>query len=124
MTKEEALQNFWGSFEIPAYEENSVPTGKQAPQFPYITYQVSTSDFDHDVHLTGSLWYRDSSWVDINRKTREIADKISTGLKAPIDNGVMQIYKDDIFAQSMGDSSDDLIKRKVINLIAEFQTAY
>ena len=31
MTKAAAIYNFWAGFGIPAYEENSVPSGEDAP---------------------------------------------------------------------------------------------
>ena len=42
MTKEAALYQFWSSFGLTAYEENSVPA--QAA-FPYISYEVITDSF-------------------------------------------------------------------------------
>ena len=36
MTKAAAIYQFWNSFGLTAYEENSVPTDAT---FPYITYQ-------------------------------------------------------------------------------------
>ena len=124
MTKEAALYNFWSMFGIPAYEENSVPSGEDGAEFPYITYQVVTDSFGNNVALTGSVWYRSTSWKDANAKAQEISDKISRGgVTISCDGGVIWIRRGVPFAQSMGDDSDDLIKRKYINIVAEFMTA-
>ena len=45
MTREQAIFDFWNSFNIPAFEENSVPTGEDAPAYPYITYQLVTVSY-------------------------------------------------------------------------------
>lgn len=124
MTKEAALYNFWSMFGMPAYEENSVPPGEDGAEFPYITYQVVTDSFGNDVALTGSVWYRSTSWKEANEKAQEISDKISRGgVTISCDGGVIWIRRGVPFAQSMGDDSDDLIKRKYINIVAEFITA-
>lgn len=124
MTKEAALHNFWSMFGLPAYEENAVPSGEGGAEFPYITYQVVTDSFGNDVALTGSVWYRSTSWKEANAKAQEISDKISRGgvMIACDDGGVIWIRRGIPFAQSMGDDSDDLIKRKYINITAEYLT--
>lgn len=121
MTKAAAIYNFWNSFDIPAYEENSVPTDAT---FPYITYQLVTDSFDTDVQMTASIWYRGSSWVEANAKAEEISQTISQGGKIlNCDNGKIWLKRGTPFAQNMGDDTDNLIKRKYLNITAEFFTA-
>lgn len=121
MTKAAAIYQFWSSFGLTAYEENTVPTDAA---FPYITYQLVTDSFDREIPLTASIWYRSESWAGINAKTEEISQKISRGGKViPCDGGAIWLKRGQPFAQSMGDESDDLIKRKYINITAEFMTA-
>ena len=121
MTKAAAIYQFWNSFGLTAYEENTVPDGAS---FPYITYQLVTDSFDREIPLTASLWYRGESWTAINSKTEEISQKISRGGKViPCDGGAIWLKRGQPFAQSMGDESDDLIKRKYLNITAEFMTA-
>ena len=121
MTKAAAIYQFWNSFGLTAYEENTVPTDAT---FPYITYQLATDSFDSEIPLTASLWYRSESWTDINAKTEEIGQKISRGGKIiSCDGGAVWLKRGQPFAQSMGDESDDLIKRKYLNITAEFMTA-
>ena len=120
MTKAAAIFNFWNSF-LTAYEENSVPTDAT---FPYITYQLVTDSFDTDVQMTASIWYRSSSWVEANAKAEEISQTIGRGGKIlKCDNGRIWLKHGTPFAQNMGDESDNLIKRKYLNITAEFLTA-
>ena len=121
MTKAAAIYQFWNSFGLTAYEENTVPTDAA---FPYITYQLVTDSFDREIQLTASIWYRSESWTAINAKTEEISQKISRGGKImPCDGGAIWLKRGQPFAQNMGDESDNLIKRKYINITAEFMTA-
>ena len=121
MTKAAAIYQFWSGFGLTAYEENTVPTDAD---FPYITYQLVTDSFDREIPLTASLWYRSESWAAINAKTEEISHKISRGGKIiACDGGAIWLKRGQPFAQSMGDESDNLIKRKYLNITAEFMTA-
>ena len=121
MTKAAAIYQFWSSFGLTAYEENTVPTDAA---FPYITYQLVTDSFDREIPLTASIWYRSESWAGINAKTDEISQKISRGGKIiACDGGAIWLKRGQPFSQSMGDESDDLIKRKYLNITAEFMTA-
>ena len=121
MTKAAAIYQFWNSFGLTAYEENSVPDDAD---FPYITYQLVTDSFGREIPLTASLWYRSESWTAINAKTEEISQKISRGGKIiSCDGGAIWLKRGQPFSQNMGDESDDLIKRKYLNVTAEFITA-
>lgn len=121
MTKAAAIYQFWSGFGLTAYEENTVPTDAT---FPYITYQLVTDSFDREIPLTASIWYRSESWTAINAKTEEISQKISRGGKViPCDGGAIWLKRGQPFAQSMGDESDNLTKRKYLNITAEFMTA-
>ena len=121
MTKAAAIYQFWNSFGLTAYEENSVPDDAD---FPYITYQLVTDSFGREIPLTASIWYRSESWTAINAKTEEISQKISRGGKIiSCDGGAIWLKRGQPFSQNMGDESDDLIKRKYLNVTAEFITA-
>ena len=121
MTKAAAIYQFWSGFGLTAYEESTVPTDAA---FPYITYQLVTDSFESEVPVTASLWYRSESWTGINSKTEEISQKISRGGKIiSCDEGAIWLKRGQPFAQSMVDKSDDLIKRKYLNITAEFMTA-
>lgn len=123
-TKAAALYDFWSSFGVPAFEENCVPTGDEAPFFPYITYNVSTDSFGAEVSLVSFLWYRGTSWRDANAKAEEISEEIGRdGIFLKCKGGAIWLKRGVPFAQSMGDPSDTAIKRKILNVTAEFITA-
>ena len=123
-TKAATIYEFWNSFEMPAYEENSVPTGEDAPKFPYITYQLVTDSLGNEVAMTASLWYRGTSWLEANAKTEEISQRIGRkGIVLDCNGGKVWIKRGTPFAQNMGDESDNLIKRKYLNITAEYLTA-
>ena len=120
MTKAAAIYQFWNGFGLTFYEENTVPTDAT---FPYGTYQLVTDSFDREVAATASLWYRGESWTAINAKTEEISAHVGLGGKIiKCDGGRIWIKRGQPFAQNMGDESDDLIKRKYLNLTVEFMT--
>ena len=121
MTKAAAIYQFWNGFGLTAYEENTVPDDAT---FPYIAYQLVTDSFDREIPLTASLWYRSESWTAINAKAEEISQKIGRGGKIiSCDDGAIWLKRGQPFSQNMRDESDDLIKRKYLNITAEFMTA-
>lgn len=121
MTKEGALYNFFNSFGIAAYEENTVPSEKEI-QWPYLTYQVVTDDLDgNGVLMTIQLFYRSDSWLLINAKADEISKTISNGKRLICDDGYIMIYKSNPFAQNRP-AEEKNIRAKVINITAEYIT--
>ena len=126
MTKAGALYNFFSSFGIEAYEETLVPTGNEAPKFPYLTYQLITDSFDNEVLIPVFLWYRsEASLLALNTKTEEISQRIGRGgVFLGCDGGKIWIKRGSPFAQTMsGDADDKTKRRKYINIRAEFLTA-
>ena len=129
MTKAAAIHAFWNGFGLKAFEENYVKDADEdgnpiEPKMPYITYQLVTDSFDREVAATASIWYRSTGWTAINAKTEEISAHIGLGGKIiKCDGGRIWIKRGQPFAQNMGDESDDLIKRKYLNLTFEFLTA-
>ena len=125
MDKFEALQAFWESFGIPAYDENTVPTGDDRPEFPYITYSAAVSDFfGAPAALTASIWDYGTTWARIAQKADEIHAELSAGGKQlPVDGGTIWFKSADPKAQRMADP-DDQIRRLDINVEANFHTSY
>lgn len=124
MTKAAAIYNFWSSFGLQVFDEDAVPTGDDAPEYPYITYELITDSLGNPVAMTASLWYRGSSWTAPNAKTEEIGAYIGRGgIVLSCDGGGIWINRGTPFAQSMRDDNDDLIRRKIINIQAEYLTA-
>lgn len=123
MTPEAAVYDFMSGFGIPAYAATSVPDDAE---FPYLTYELATGDFmDGEVSIAVNLWYRGDSEAEPNTKAREIAERITSGGRIiAFDGGAVWIKKGSPFCQSMGDSTDDKIKRRYVNLTAEFITSF
>ena len=118
MTKEEALYSFYSQFGT-AYEETHLP---KSATLPYLTYSVATGSFgDGDIPLSLSVWTRSTSWAQANSIAKQISDALESGGKQiDYDGGTVWLKGGIPFAQNMGDDSDDLIKRKVINITAEY----
>ena len=121
MTKAAALYDFFSSFGLAAYEENTVP---DEATFPYLTYPVTTDSFsEYSVPINFSLWYRSTSWREINAKCEEISAHIGiSGVLIKCDGGRIWIKRGQPFANSMGDPNDEQVKRKSINLILDYLT--
>lgn len=117
MKKEEALHQFWSSFGVPAYDENTVPEDAALPR---ITYSVSVAGFDRPVSLTASIWSRSRSWVQVTEIKDSIEDSLGLGgTTVPYEGGLLWIKPREPFAQRMSDT-DDSIRRIVLNLEAEY----
>lgn len=119
--KWQAINEFWNSFGLAAYDENSVPAGAR---LPYITYRASTGAINNMIILSASIWYYSDSWKDISDKADEIAAEIGYGhITIPVEGGYLMITSGTPFAQRMSDE-DHAIRRIYINTQAEFLTAH
>ena len=124
MNKEQAIHALWSSFGLTAYDEQTVPTGENAPKPPYITYEVVVGNIENPVSLSASLWYRGTSWEPVTNKFHEIENFIGyAGIIQKLDNGYVWFMRGSPFAQRMSDDSDSMIRRIYINITAEFFTA-
>ena len=120
--KWQAIDLFWNSFGLPAYDQNTVPSDAA---FPYITYNASSGAMGGLIVLSASIWYYSESWEDISKKADQIAREIGHGYKImSVDGGYLWITRGTPFAQRMSDEADDKIRRMYINTQAEFLTAY
>lgn len=118
MNKYQALYNFWSSFNLPVYDETSVPDDAK---LPYITYETGIDSWGSEIAMSASLWYRSSSWTDISLKAEEIASFITRGGKmVKYDGGCFWIKKGTPWAQRLGDESDEMIRRVILSIQIEF----
>ena len=118
MDKWQALQSFWSSFTIPAYDENSVPD--DAPD-KYVTYEAVVDGFDNAVTASASIWYKDTEWKSISLKEKEIYDYISSGGRLiAYDGGAMWIRRSMPWATRMSEPNDDTIRRIRLSVMIEF----
>lgn len=125
MNKYEAQNNYWNSFGLMAFNEETVPdlvpkNGELVPlEMPYITYEPVDGSLDGVMQQSASLWYRGNSWVEIINKTGEIEAACNRQVK--INGGYMKVRKpQENFAQPMGDPNDKQIRRMVIHVLVEF----
>ena len=121
MDRTQALYNFWASFGLPAYDEQTIPDGAQ---MPYITYETATGDLFTQVALTASIWYRSNSWAAITQTKEQINDELGLGGKTvPYEDGVLWIKRGKPFAQRVAEPNDDTVRRYFLNVVAEFISA-
>lgn len=123
MTKEQALNSFWNSFGLPAYDENTIPDDVE---MPYITFEVSTGRMEDLILLSASLWYRSQSWAEITQKANQIGQAIARMMPPAIalDNGRLYLYQGSPFTRRMAEPSDSGVRRIVLNVQTEFLTEY
>ena len=120
MTKGAALQSFFESI-MPAYAETSVPDDAA---FPYLTYQLALNAWDNgETALSINMWFYTNSEAVPNAKTQELSDAIGYGgVTLPCDGGFIWLKRGSPWCQSMRDENDPMIKRRYINVIAEYFT--
>lgn len=124
MDKARTLDQFWSSFGLLAFDENSGYDETLDIPDRYITYEVQTGNFGDPVALTASLWYRSASWAEISRKADEIAAYIGYGGRMiAIDGGYLWVKLRSPFAQRMPVEQEDGIRRIVLNITVDFLTA-
>lgn len=117
MTAEQAIHSFWSSFNLTAYDQNSVPDDAQ---LPYITYSLSVDTFNYTVLNTINIWYRSTSWINVTNKAKEIINTITDGgISIPTDNGMIRMNLGNPIYNRMGDE-DKNIKRIRMNIETEY----
>ena len=126
MTKDEALYRFFSGFGIPAYPDTAVLNENGEPDvvLPYLTY---TPVFDawggEPVSLTVNLWFYTESEKIPNTKADEISRAIGLGGKIlPCDGGYIWLKRGSPWCQSLSDETSPTIKRRYINITAEYLT--
>ena len=122
MTPEAAIFSLLGELGIPTYAATSVPSDAE---FPYATVEMSTGTFwEGEVPLPVSLWYYGDSEAGPNAKARELVALVGPGGRMlACDGGAVWVKRGSPLVQSMGDQSDDMVKRRYVNLTAEFITS-
>jgi len=123
MTKDAVIQSFFASF-LPAYPAISVPTGDDAPEYPYITYTSPTDADMGRLSVTASLWYRGTNWTSVNAMIRQMSEVIGQAKTLPCDDGAIIVRKGTPWAQPMGDNADPMVKRKILNFEFLYATTY
>ena len=108
MTKDKALYAFFAGFGIPAYPDTAVLNENGEP-----------------VSLTVNLWYRTESEAVPNAKAQELSAAIGYGgVRLSCDEGYIWLKRGSPWCQNLSDETDPFIKRRYINVTAEYQTFY
>ena len=121
MTKEQALYQFFNSFDITGYRNTSVPDDVI---FPYLTFDATISSFEEDpVSITLNLYYYTDSEAEPDAKAEEIRQAIGMGGKLlQCDGGAIWLKWGTPWCQSLVDDTNANIKRRYINITAEYLT--
>lgn len=121
MTKAAALHQFFSSFGMTAYTATSVP---EDAVFPYLTYELITSAWEGgEVGLTVNLWFYTTSEAVPNAKAEELSEAIGMGGKIlRCDGGYIWLKRGSPWCQSLADETSPTIKRRYINVTAEYLT--
>lgn len=121
MTKGAALHLFFSGFGMDAYAASSVP---EDAVFPYLTYEYATSDFyGGETALTVNLWFYTESEAIPNAKAQQIADTLGLGGRLiACDGGYIWLKRGSPFSQSLKDDTAPNIKRRYLNISAEYHT--
>lgn len=121
MTKEAALKQFFSGFGISAYPSTAVPNDVV---FPYLTYEVITDTWEGgEIGLTVNLWYFTTQEGPPNAKARELSEAIGMGGKLlPCDGGYIWLKRGTPWCQSLSDETSPTIKRRYLNVTAEYLT--
>ena len=121
MTKEQALYQFFNSFDIVGYRNTSVPDDVI---FPYLTYDTPISSFEEDpVSITLNLYFYTDSEAEPDAKAEEIRNAIGMGGKLlTCAGGAIWLKWGSPWCQSLVDETNRNIKRRYINITAEYLT--
>lgn len=121
MTKEAAIHKFLSGFDLEAYAATAVP---KDTKLPCLTYELSTSAWgDGEAPITVNLWYYGGTEAEPNAKAQELSDAIRLGgVLLSCDGGSVWLKRGSPFCQNLSDASDTNVKRRYINLSAEYLT--
>lgn len=118
MDKWQALNSFFNSFGVNAYDE-LVPDREV---FPRITYQSSVGALDDVLQIDASVWDKSTSWATVDNIVNAIDDHLKNMGCPEIDGGRYRAYRGTPFAQRMADPENDDIRRTVLHINFEFMT--
>lgn len=117
MNKEQCIYQFWASFGVEAYEENTVPDDAV---LPYITYEVSTDVFNNTVISSASIWDRGTSWTRATELLNLISEELGIGgTTRKFDGGLMWIKRGTPFSRHIPDDNDQ-IRHISMNIETDF----
>ena len=120
MTKNKALYAWFNEF-MPFYRASSVTDDVL---MPYGTYEYTDGALDSgEIGLTINLWFRTESEAIPDEKAQELSKRIGYGgVYIPCDEGYIWLKRGYPWCQSLTYEEDPAIKRRYINITAEYLT--
>ncbi|UYJ48713.1 MAG: hypothetical protein OGM82_12355 [Flavonifractor plautii] len=120
MTKNKALFAWFNEF-MPFYRASSV---LEDVVMPYGTYEYPDGAFDAgEIGLTVNLWFRTESEAIPDEKAQELSQRIGYGgVYILCDEGYIWLKRGSPWCQSLVYQDDPAIKRRYINITAEYLT--
>lgn len=117
----EKQENILNSGYMRFYPSTSVPDDVV---LPYGTYELITSAWGEEpVGLTVNLWFYTESEAIPNAKAQELSEAIGRGgVRLKCDDGYIWLKRGSPWCQSLSDETSSTIKRRYINITAEYQT--
>lgn len=108
---QKALYQFWASFGLPAWSQDTVP---EDAALPYITFEVASGDAMGSTLLTGTVWLRDEDdGASVNARRAQVLDLIAAavppaGRKLDTeDGGFIMLYRNSgNFQRNLQDAED------------------
>lgn len=120
MTKGAAIYNFFSQF-MTFYATTSIPDDVV---FPYGTYDLVIDAWDGgEVSMTANLWFYTTSEAIPNAKAQEISEALGDGgALLRCDEGYVWLKRGSPWCQNLADDTAINIKRRYLNITAEFLT--
>lgn len=121
LSKEAALHRFFCGFGMDAYPVTAVPDDAV---LPYLTYEQITGAWEQgETALTVNLWFCTASEALPNAKAAELSRALGLGgAVLPCAGGYIWLKRGAPWCQSLRDETDSAIKRRYINITAEYLT--
>lgn len=117
MDSEQALDSFWNSFGVPAWDENTVPD--DAP-FKKITYEIITNEFGVPTTTTVSIYDRSDGWKSVTDIFHLVKDRLKNGgVTIQSNDGIIWLKPGTPFCQRFGDVNDT-VRRLIVNIEIEY----
>lgn len=118
---EEKQKEVWNGGHMRFYVSTSDP---EDAIFPYGTYELITGAWgDEPVGLTVNLWFYTESEAIPNAKAQAISEAIGYGgVRIKCDDGYIWLKRGSPWCRSLSDETSPTIKRRYINITAEYQT--
>ena len=105
-----ALKTFLSGFEMPAFQEDSVPDDIQ---LPYITYSLSEPEWNQKASMIVQVWDRTKSNERIIRTADQITQAIGERCDLELDGGYLVIWPETPLIQTKVDGG---VRQALINL--------